>query len=135
MQTNAGAKYLSKVLATPNPYQRVLESYIAELTGDSLQSPDQLFKAVVALGLDSKGLKLNKGALKPIFVARNQIIHELDIDLDGERRKRNIRRVTDMITWTDTILSLTKTVVNAVDEGIPPNRRVHRTRYSRAGGA
>lgn len=40
------AKYLAKILASSSPYRRVVESYINALTGDSLQSADQLFKAI-----------------------------------------------------------------------------------------
>ena len=126
------AKYLAKLLASSSPYKRVVESYINALTGDSLQSADQLFKAINALGLDPKPLRVDKGALKPAFEARNQIIHELDIDLEGERRKRLLRGMDEMIGWTDQILTLTRAIIEATDKMIPPpNKRVHRTRFPR----
>lgn len=121
-------KYLAKVLASSSPHRRVVESYIAELTGDSLQSANQLFKAVNVLGVDPKEVGADKATLRPIFEARNQIIHELDIDLDGERRKRNIRGMGLMIEWTDCILGMTKAIIEAVDKLIPPKKRLHRRR-------
>lgn len=122
------AKYLAKVLASALPYKRVINSYINALTGDSLQSVEQLFKVVNALGIDQNTLGLDKNLLRPIFVARNQIIHELDIDLEGERRKRNIRSMDEMIDWTNKVLDLTKKIIDIVDKMIP---RFHRTRFSR----
>ena len=128
----SNAKYLAKVLASSSPYTRVIDSYINALTGDSLQSADQLFKVATALGLDPNALGLDKKLLRPIFVARNQIIHELDIDLDGERRTRIIRGIDEMIEWTDRILELTKQIIETVDKMMPrPNQRKHRTRFPR----
>ena len=117
---------LAKVLASSSPYRKVIDSYINALTGDSLQSVEQLFKVATALGLDPNALSLDKRLLRPIFEARNQIIHELDIDLEGERRKRNIRGMDDMIDWTNQVLDLTKKIIKIVDEMIPPRRRFHR---------
>lgn len=120
-------KYLAKILASSSPYARVINSYINALTGDSLQSADQLFKVAIALGLDPTALGLDKNLLRPIFKARNQIIHELDIDLEGERRTRIIRGLDDMIEWTDRVLDLTKRIIETVDKMMPPpNQRVHR---------
>jgi hypothetical protein len=128
----SNAKYLSKVLASSSPYRRVIDSYIDALTGDSLQSADQLFKAATALGLDPNALGLDRKLLRPLFVARNQIIHELDIDLEGERRKRNIRGMGEMIDWADQALGLTKRIIEAVDRMIPPpNRRGRHLRFRR----
>jgi len=119
------AKYLAKLLASSSPYNRVVETYINALTGDSLQSTEQLFKAINALGLDPKSLRVDRDILKPAFQARNQIIHELDIDLQGERRKRILRGMDEMIGWTNQILSLTGAIIEATDK-IMPKIRLHR---------
>lgn len=122
-------KYLAHVLAGSSPYSRVIESYIDALTGDSLQSAEQLFKAIAALGISASAIGLDKKTYQPIFVARNQIIHELDIDLDGQQRKRNIRGVDDMIEWADMILGLTRRIIESTDAIIPPpHKRFHRVR-------
>ena len=80
-------------------------------------------RVVNALGLDPKPLGVDKGVLKPVFGARNQIIHELDIDLESDRRKRILRGMNDMIEWTDHVLGLTKAIIEAVDKLIPRFRR------------
>ena len=114
-------KYLAKILASSSPYASILDSYVDALTGDSLQSTDQLMKAINALGLDPKTLGIDKEALGPVFKTRNQIIHELDIDLEGEQRKRIIRRMEDMIGWTNRVLELTKAIIEAVGKRLSQN--------------
>ena len=49
------------------------EQYITDLTGESMQSSEQLFKAVKALGIDPPALDLDPVELKKIFDARNEI--------------------------------------------------------------
>src|ERR1035441_3502362 len=56
---------------------RLVEDYVYELTGDSLQSSEQLFKTCAALGADGQAAIGDAKTLKNVFDARNQIIHEL----------------------------------------------------------
>lgn len=109
-------KFLAKVLAAPSPHQKVMEEYVYELTGDSLQSVEQLLKVVAAFGLDEKVLKIDPKALRPIFVIRNQIIHDMDMDLGAPKRKRNLRALDDMCLYTDSILYTCYKIINAVNE-------------------
>ena len=54
--------------------------------------------------------------LEEIFNIRNKIIHELDIDLKGDRSKRNLRRQDDMVNNTDTLLRIGLKLVETVDK-------------------
>ena len=47
---------------------------------------------------------------------RNKIIHELDINLDGDRRKRNHRGLTAMKAHTNKLLELAEEILREVDE-------------------
>jgi hypothetical protein len=65
------------------------------LTGSSLQSADEVQKVAGALGIDDKDLRKRVEALKPLFVARNEISHELDLQSpekadDRTRRSRGM---------------------------------------------
>jgi len=112
----AGAKFFAKVLAASSTQGAVIDQYIRELTGDSLQSADQIMKAAAALGVDTAAAKLNPKELRDIFLIRNKIIHELDIDLDGSRRKRNQRKQDDMVKYCDTLLKTGIAILKVVDE-------------------
>src|SRR5439155_14561809 len=47
-------KILARILAASDSRTQLIEDYVYELTGDSLQSTEQLFKTCAALGADGK---------------------------------------------------------------------------------
>lgn len=97
-------KCLASVLAERTPRRKLIEDYIKDLTGDSLQSAQEMLRTVAALGLDYKALNLDTTKLKEIFSIRNKGIHELDIDLDAPKRKRRVRSQADLVDNSDLIL-------------------------------
>ena len=105
----SGRKFLAHVLVASTPLLGVTEQYITDLTGESMQSAEQLFKAVKALGIDPPALDLDPVELKKIFEARNQIIHEMDIVLEARKkqaRKRRSRTVEQMTDGADYLLAV-----------------------------
>lgn len=115
LELAGGAKFLAAMLAEREPRKKLIEEYIKELTGDSLQSAEEILKAAAALGLDAKSLALNIAKLKETFAIRNKIIHELDIDLAAKVRKRRVRSQADLVDSADFMLGTTKSIVEAVD--------------------
>jgi hypothetical protein len=111
LEAGGGAKFLAAVLADRAPRRKLIEDYIKELTGDSLQSVDEIMRTVSALGLDQRALKADAAKLREIFGIRNKIIHELDIDLDAPKRKRRVRSQSDLLDNSDLILSTTKSIL------------------------
>lgn len=112
-------EFLAKILASPTPHSRLVEEYVRELTGDSLQSAEQLFRAARALGLKTDSLGIDSKELREIFVARNQIIHEMDISLERSGagvRKRRSRTVDDMTAKATALLKLAEQLVDAIEE-------------------
>lgn len=87
------ASFLAQILVSTTPYETLIENYIHELTGSSLQSVDELFKASAALDIDSRLLRDERAELVEAFKVRNSIIHELDVRFAGGRgqRQRNSR--------------------------------------------
>lgn len=116
LELAGGAKFLALVLAEREPRRRLIEEYIKELTGESLQSAEEIMRTTSALGLDNKELGLDIPRLKDIFAIRNKIIHELDIDLDARKRKRRVRSQADLLDNSDFILSVTKVIVEGLDK-------------------
>lgn len=112
----SGSKFLAAILAEAEPRKRLIEEYIRELTGESLQSPEEIMRTTAALGLEPKSLALDIPRLKDIFFIRNKIIHELDIDLDALKRKRRVRGQTDLLDNSDFVLKTTKAIVEALDK-------------------
>jgi len=110
----SGARFLGRVLTAESQQVQVIEEYIRDLTGVSLQSAPELMRTVQALGLSKT--KVDAGRFKAIFAVRNEIIHELDINLDDERRRRNLRRREQMMKDTNALLEIGEQVLREVDE-------------------
>jgi hypothetical protein len=114
----SGRKFLARVLVAPTPLLGVTEQYITDLTGESMQSSEQLFKAVKALGIEPAALDLDAAKLKEIFDARNEIIHEMDIVLESrvpQARKRRSRTVEQMTDGADYLLDVAEWLIQAVE--------------------
>jgi hypothetical protein len=112
---SVSSKVLARILTSPDPRKQLVELYIYELTGDSLQSVDQLLKAGAALGIDTKPLLGDLKSLKSIFSVRNQIIHELDMNLGSSNRKRRVRGQADMKGYAERLLSISAAIVKDVN--------------------
>lgn len=116
LELASGAKFLALVLAEKTPRTKLIEEYIRELTGDSLQSVDEILRTTAALGLENKSLGLDASRLRNIFDIRNKIIHELDLDLNAPKRKRRVRSQTDLLDNSDLMLATIKKIVEALDK-------------------
>lgn len=116
--TGTGAvnlKLLAAALVAPAPQMRLIDEYVSELTGSSLQSTDSLFQVAAALGADPVQIGLIPGEIRPIFNIRNKIIHELDINLEARKRTRNLRSQATMIRDTERLFALIQGLVLSVD--------------------
>lgn len=112
------SKFLARVLSAQSHREQIIEEYIKELTGSSLQSAQELFKASKALGINPSDVGITETELKPIFVIRNKIIHELDIDFEHPKRNRQTRKQSDMCKYSNTLLVVAEKILDAVDKKI-----------------
>jgi hypothetical protein len=115
--TIGGRKFLARVLVSARPQDRLIDEYVIELTGSSLQSPDQLVRASKALGLQPASVGVDPKELRTIFEARNKIIHELDVNLErtAARRNQNSRRRPDLESWSSKLLEIAEQLVGGVN--------------------
>lgn len=111
----SGRKFLAKVLTAPSRLDELIEQYILDLTGSSLQSADELARTATALGLRVADVGIEKAVLKPIFDLRNQIIHELDINLAAPNRNRESRSRTAMVRNSNVLLELGEKILIGVE--------------------
>lgn len=110
-----GRKFLARIVASAQPRAQLIEEYVRDLTGSSLQSPDELMRAASALGIDPRQAGIDPKQLRPIFEIRNKIIHELDIDLGGQRRKRVVRGRDPLLKDSKTLLQVAENLVASVE--------------------
>ena len=111
---------LAEALLADSPRQSIIDSYIYELTGSSLQSFEELAKAGGALGINTNFLNNDKSYIIEIFKTRNKIIHELDIkfeELPGQR-ERNSRTKKQLKSDARLLLSIADNFIKGVEEKI-----------------
>lgn len=113
-----GRKFLASILVSNSPQKKLIDEYILELTGSSLQSVSQLHKAAKALGLNAADVGIKNSELAPIFDARNKMIHELDVNLDktAARRNQNSRTTEAMKDWSSRLLQVADNLVSGVEK-------------------
>lgn len=112
----ADTQAMARYLTSANPRDRLIEDYIYELTGSSLQSAEEVQKVAGALGIKDKDLRKQIDNLKPLFTARNEITHELDLqspEKPGDRNRRS-RPIGDTKTMCDSAFEAGQLILNAV---------------------
>jgi hypothetical protein len=115
-ESAAGYSFLATIITSPLPIYKVTEAYVNDLTGSSLQSPQELMKAAIALGFKPKSVGIDENELKPIFDARNKIIHELDVDLDSRaKRYQTPRNRVTIEKWSKKLLGIANDLVAEVE--------------------
>jgi hypothetical protein len=110
------AARLAPYLLSSNPRARLIDDYVTDLTGGSLQSAQQVETVVAALGINDSHLRKSIPNLRPFFEARNEVSHELDLQepqRPGDRHRR-YRGVTQTIEPAHGALEITQQIVNEV---------------------
>ena len=113
-----GRKFLAKILTADNQLDELIEQYILNLTGSSLQSAAELAKAANALGVKPGDVGVDPRSLKPIFGDRNKMIHELDIKLSAPTRNRESRARERIIENANVLLEIGERIIGAVEDNL-----------------
>lgn len=110
-------KLLTSALVAPAPKAVLVQELVTDITSRSLQSKDELFRVAQYFAVPSDTLTRDPSLLKKIFDARNQIIHEMDIDF-SKSSKRGFRRIRSkqvMIKYTTEIFRIGTVFLREVD--------------------
>ena len=113
---DAAPASLARYLVARVPREAVILDYIASLTGESLQSVEQVGKVAGALGLNERALRQEIRELRGLFVARNEISHELDLrqtQRQGDRSRLG-RKIRTTQALTHSGLNVAQKMINAV---------------------
>jgi hypothetical protein len=120
-------KSVARYLASAEPRQLLIRDYVYKLTGSSLQSEQQVETVAGALGIDDKPLRKSIPELKPLFVARNEISHELDLqrlEKPGDRTRRS-RPMSGTKKICDAGFGISQRIINAVNVEIDSHIPLH----------
>jgi len=70
--------------------------------------------------LDRPTCGINPKKVGDVFRIRNQIIHELDMNTAGKKRKRYLRKQYDMVASADTLLGIAEALLAGVARASKP---------------
>jgi hypothetical protein len=86
------------------------------LVRDSLQSVDSLLRVASNFAIAEKDILKDRGETEKAFNIRNQIIHEMDADLRGQKsiKDRNQRTEKTMYKYSEIILKIGNNFINSV---------------------
>jgi hypothetical protein len=115
-------KFLARVLTADSPRAALVDALISEMTSDSLQSVPQFARACAYLGIDVGALSLDIKRLGLVFKMRNEIVHELDVQLGAGPHKRRIRSRDDMIASAALLIDAAKKLLVEVDKRLAEAR-------------
>lgn len=117
---NVLIKVLTSRVSTPR--EALVELYIEDLTGGSLQSVERVSEVLAALGIDDAALRKRVAGsgsrLREVFRARNRIVHELDLrhHTDVGRGIKEPRKIRESCELATEALSVAQMTINAVND-------------------
>lgn len=106
--------FLAEALVSPNSRASLIAAWTVDLTAGSQQSIKAVETAAAAFGLDAKLLTEKRDVLGKAFEARNQIVHQMDLDFAANRARRQ-RRKNDMKALTLEVLRAAKAILEGVE--------------------
>jgi len=98
-------RFVAVALTSNVPRDALVRDLVASITAESMQSREQVLRAAAHFGIASKDIASDPGELTKVFGIRNQIGHEMDVDLTALNRKRRSRRRNDMVKATKALLA------------------------------
>lgn len=113
------AKFLASVIINDNPKEELIGRLKYDLTSDSLQSKDQLLKIAAYFAITKDSLFNDEDTTKKALDARNEIIHEMDINFNIARQKnKKQRKVEEMVKFTENILRVATTFITIINNKV-----------------
>lgn len=107
---------LARLLMSENPRAEICQEIVEEMTGGSFQSVERLKEVCNLFGLDcGQVVTERKDKLGSALTARNQITHEMDIDLSKRTRKRRQRKLEEAQEHVNTLMETACKFVEAAD--------------------
>jgi hypothetical protein len=108
-------RLLAEVLADRSPRAKLVELLVYNLTSGSLQSHEEVMRTAAHFDIPSSQLVPDVTTLKEVFGARNQIVHEMDVDFQQPNRNRRPRTRATMIALTNEVFRLSQTFLGEAD--------------------
>ncbi|MCY4571239.1 MAG: hypothetical protein OXF01_00445 [Gemmatimonadetes bacterium] len=107
--------FVAGVMASPDPRKHLVDGLVVHLTSRSLQSVEEVLRVGSYFDIPSQKLIPDRNGAREIFSARNQIVHEMDIDFERPNRNRRPRKLQDMKAKTQALFHVAHQFLTEVD--------------------
>jgi len=99
------------------PRSVVCQDLIDAVTGDSLQSVEQLSRVCGLFGLSrNECVRPREAEPRSALGTRNEIVHEMDIDLRVANRKRRPRKRDEVTVHVQVLIETAKSFLETADK-------------------
>lgn len=109
------SKLLSEIfISDDNPKEILIDMLKKELTANSLQSADELFKVASYFNIETTNIE----KMREIFIERNCITHEMDINIKSKtisKKKRTKKKVEE---YSQTVFDLAQQYISSIEKRI-----------------
>jgi hypothetical protein len=117
IQNFMDAGFLAELLVSFQPRAQLISALTNSLVSDSLQSRDQLLKVAAHFALTKEEVMEDDKVTRAAFDARNQIAHEMDVDLESGKGRRD-RNYATMVAWSENIARVSRNFIEATEAKI-----------------
>lgn len=110
-------KFLAAALASANARDHLIKAWLDDQTSGSLQSVEAVLKLTTNFDIDYRAIfprHEQRENLKMAFEARNQIVHEMDLEF-SPTRSRHQRTVDDATKLTQQVFETAAVLLSAVE--------------------
>lgn len=119
---------LASALLTDSLRSSLLKLIVEDLTSQSLQSVEEIQRVGAYLGLDNVLSREEQNNLKDALLARNEIVHQMDVVLTGRvprgGRKRRQRKRKQMHKYAESLLTIGARLLEEADKALHPESRL-----------
>ena len=105
---------IAQLLFSEAPREDMVELYSVSKTARSLQSKDELLKVTSSFGLEPKQVTADLKQVNEAFLARNQIVHEMDVNFQQNRSRRQRSRA-DIVLYVNSLLDVTDRILVGIE--------------------
>jgi len=127
-ETGINAKLFAELFTCENPKKTLIDVLKKDLTSNSLQSADELLKVGSVFNIETAKLvngRSEHDKLKKIFIARNQITHEMDVDMSSPYFKMRERTFEDTKDYSEYLINFIKKFIQLVSEKLDDTSEVN----------
>jgi hypothetical protein len=113
LDEKVGVEQLRKLAKNQDPAAARDKNYLAHLSKGSMQQSGRMIQVLAALGLERPTPSKVRTTVDPFITARNEIVHDLDIEADGNGTRRRSRYAADAIEQADALFGILLDMIEA----------------------